>query len=191
MNSIISTTNTASSWQQQLAHIITDSQPLIDYLQLPQRHKGSIDAAIQAFPLRVPMAFLERIKKGDLNDPLLRQVLPLEAELKQHPGYSLDPLQELGANPVAGIIHKYQGRVLLMPTRACAIHCRYCFRRHFPYDENTPSREQWLESLSYLRDDPSIEEVILSGGDPLATSDKQLQWLCQQLSDIKHINLFI
>ncbi|ROR98770.1 L-lysine 2,3-aminomutase [Sinobacterium caligoides] len=190
MTSIIATSidnESQSSWQQQLANLITDSQQLIDYLQLPQSYRASIDAAIEAFPLRVPMAFLQRINKGDPHDPLLKQVLPLDTELNSHPHYSLDPLQELNANPVPGIIHKYHGRVLLMPTRACAIHCRYCFRRHFPYDDNTPSRQEWQKSLNYLREDPTIEEVILSGGDPLAASDRQLEWLCQQISDIPHI----
>jgi len=189
MNSIISTSSHASplSWQKQLSNIVTDAQQLIDYLQLPQSYYDDIHQALQQFPLKVPEAFLARIKKGCLDDPLLRQILPLAVELEQHPEFSLDPLLELDANPVSGIIHKYPGRVLLIPTSACAIHCRYCFRRHFPYGDNTPTRSQWNQSLDYIRSDTSIEEIILSGGDPLACSDRQLSWLNEQLSSIQHV----
>ncbi|CAH0991673.1 L-lysine 2,3-aminomutase [Sinobacterium norvegicum] len=175
------------SWQQQLSEAISSSEELITYLQLPRNLKADIDQAIGSFALRAPYAYLQRIKKGDINDPLLKQILPISRELVEQPGFTADPLEEQQANPAPGIIHKYPGRVLLMPTSACAINCRYCFRRHFPYEENTPSRQQWQQSLDYLRHDSSIHEVILSGGDPLASSDKQLAWLSQQLSDIPHI----
>jgi EF-P beta-lysylation protein EpmB len=175
-------------WQQQLSEAVSTSEELIRYLELPASLKIEINQAIGSFPLRAPYAYLERIKKGDINDPLLKQILPIGAELIEQPGFTADPLEEQQANPCPGIIHKYPGRVLLMPTSACAINCRYCFRRHFPYQDNTPSKQQWQQSLAYLRQDESIHEVILSGGDPLASSDKHLAWLCEQLSDIKHIS---
>ena len=164
-------------WQQQLSEAVSTSEELIRYLELPASLKIEINQAIGSFPLRAPYAYLERIKKGDINDPLLKQILPIGAELIEQPGFTADPLEEQQSNPCPGIIHKYPGRVLLMPTSACAINCRYCFRRHFPYQDNTPSKHQWQQSLEYLRQNESIHEVILSGGDPLASSDKHLAWL--------------
>tara|TARA_R110000772_G_scaffold196899_5_gene307653 strand:- start:7470 stop:8297 length:828 start_codon:yes stop_codon:yes gene_type:complete len=127
------------------------------------------------------------MQKANPLDPLLLQVLPQANELTDYPGYTLDPLAEIQFNPIPGILHKYAGRILLMPTSSCAIHCRYCFRRHFPYSDNRPDKRQWLQSLQYIRDDSSIIEVILSGGDPLAISDKHLEWLLEHLSAIPHL----
>jgi EF-P beta-lysylation protein EpmB len=127
------------------------------------------------------------MRKGDINDPLLRQVLPLEDELLAAPGYTGDPLGEQEANPHPGLIHKYHGRVLLIVSGSCAINCRYCFRRHFPYQDNKPSRESWQQALAYIAADPSISEVIYSGGDPLTASDSQLRWLTGQVAAIPHV----
>ena len=113
--------------------------------------------------------------------------MPQQQELKNFPGFVSDPLAEQKFNPKPGILHKYAGRALLMPTSSCAIHCRYCFRRHFPYTENRPDKKQWLDSLQYILADASITEVILSGGDPLAISDKHLEWLLEHLEAIPHI----
>jgi len=124
---------------------------------------------------------------GDPTDPLLRQVLPLGEEALPAPGYVTDPLQEAEHTPARGLIHKYAGRVLLITSPACAVNCRYCFRRHFPYGDNSPSRAQWEASLEHLRTDPSITEAILSGGDPLAASDRQLAWLVERLEAIPHL----
>ena len=122
-----------------------------------------------------------------MDDPLLRQILPVGDELLATPGYSNDPLQEREANPAPGLIHKYHGRVLLIVSPACAINCRYCFRRHFPYQENKPARSEWQQALDYIANDTSIREVIYSGGDPLASSDRQLAWLTERVADIAHI----
>jgi EF-P beta-lysylation protein EpmB len=133
------------------------------------------------------MPFLNLMAKGDPEDPLLLQVLPSNRERLKVEGFSPEPLLESAYNPVPGIIHKYQGRVLLITTPACAIHCRYCFRRHFPYEDNTPGKSQWQKSLAYIGENSSISEVILSGGDPLACDDRHLEWLVQQIEAIPHI----
>ena len=135
----------------------------------------------------MPEAYLNRIAYADIDDPLLRQVLPLGEEAFTPHGYVVDPLAEADHRPAKGLIHKYAGRVLLIASPNCAINCRYCFRRHFPYSDNSPSRAQWQEALDYLRSDTTIHEAILSGGDPLAASDRQLAWLVEQLESIPHL----
>ncbi|MGB0466116.1 MAG: EF-P beta-lysylation protein EpmB [Pontibacterium sp.] len=178
---------TPDDWQTLLSQTLDDPAELIRLLELPE---SLIEAARQAsgdFPLRIPRPYLSRIQKGDINDPLLKQVLPLGKELRQVPGYLTDPLAEKAANPQEGLIHKYQGRVLLIMTGACAINCRYCFRRHFPYQENRLGPAQWQQLLDYLKNDNSIEEVIFSGGDPLALSDSRLDKLISDLAEIPHI----
>ena len=127
------------------------------------------------------------MQPGNPNDPLLLQVLPLAAELDEQPGYISDPLGEQHSNAQPGIIHKYHGRLLLVVTAGCAINCRYCFRRHFPYDENNLSTAEWEQALDYIRQDSSVNEVIYSGGDPLAANDRRLAWLTRQIADIPHI----
>jgi L-lysine 2,3-aminomutase len=176
-----------SSWQEQLADLITDPLELLTLLQLTPANAGYAPAALADFPLRVTRAYVARMERGNPRDPLLLQVLPHTAELQLHPDYSNDPLQETGFNPVTGLLHKYQGRVLLITTQSCAIHCRYCFRRHFPYADNKPSRLQWQQSIDYIAADSSINEVILSGGDPLAISNTHLQFLLEKLGRIAHL----
>jgi EF-P beta-lysylation protein EpmB len=127
------------------------------------------------------------MQRGDPHDPLLLQVLPQAAELLATPGFSRDPLGEADANRHSGLLHKYEGRVLLIATQSCAIHCRYCFRRHFPYSDNRPGRAQWQETFDYIAADATITEVILSGGDPLAVSNTYLQWLLDNLLQIPHL----
>ena len=124
---------------------------------------------------------------GDSGDPLLRQVLPLDAEFQAAPGYGTDPVGDGAAMTVPGVLHKYHGRVLLTATGACAVHCRYCFRRHFPYNEAQAAAAHWQAALDYIRADASIAEVILSGGDPLSLSDRRLQEFVVQLDDIAHV----
>ena len=179
------------SWQQALAGVIRDPKELFSLLQLDLRgddqQLATSLAACKDFPLRVPHSFVQRMAKGDWNDPLLRQVLPLGQELDYQPGFSNDPLQEVASNPAPGLIHKYHGRVLLVVSAGCAINCRYCFRRHFPYSDNNPSRSQWQQTLDYIRRDKSITEVIFSGGDPLAASDSLLAELVTHIADIPHI----
>lgn len=174
-------------WQQILSDLITDPKELLQILELdPSSYPGSQQAREQ-FPLKAPRPFVARMEKGNWNDPLLLQVLPTRAEESIAPDLVQDPLGEKQANPVAGLLHKYAGRVLLTTVPHCAIHCRYCFRRHFAYAENSPSRREWGHAIDYIRHDRSIEEVILSGGDPLAASDRQLDWLIRQIGEIDHV----
>ncbi len=179
--------NNTETWQQALADLITDPGELLSLLELDPALYQEAMQAVQSFPLKVPRGYVKRMQKGNLHDPLLQQVLPLGLELIQVPGYDLDPLHESETNPVPGLLHKYHGRVLITLTSACAIHCRFCFRRHFPYDENNPGKRGWEKIFAYLAKDPSISEVILSGGDPLAVSDHLLQSFTQQLTLIPHI----
>ncbi|MBB3142559.1 EF-P beta-lysylation protein EpmB [Halomonas organivorans] len=175
------------AWQAQLAGAIRDPHELCRRLGLDPEWVPGAEAGHALFEVRVPESYLARIRAGDPHDPLLRQVLPLGEEAEATPGYVADPLEEADHTPRRGLIHKYAGRVLLIASPACAVNCRYCFRRHFPYEENAPSRAQWEETLTYLRDDASIVEAILSGGDPLAASDRQLAWLVERLAAIPHL----
>lgn len=174
-------------WQDSLADLITDPKELLGLLELQEQQLAIDPAVLRDFPLRVTRSFAARMQKNNPHDPLLLQVLPQPVELQPSPGFSSDPLQESQSNPVPGILHKYAGRVLLMPTSSCAIHCRYCFRRHFPYTENRPNKQQWQQSLQYIRENQDIHELILSGGDPLAISDKYLEWLLEHLAGIAHL----
>lgn len=178
----------SDNWQSTLSDLVTDPNELLRLLELEAADLGLAEQALRDFPLRVPRPFLARMEKGNPADPLLRQVLPLAEEDMEVNGFSTDPLQEAAANPAPGILHKYYGRALLLPTSSCAIHCRYCFRRHFPYQDNIPDRQSWQLSLDYLRRSKDIEEVILSGGDPLAIADRHLDWLLSALEAIPHVH---
>ena len=184
---IVATEHYPQSWQAALADVVRDPVELFQLLQLPPAILPATLKANEDFPLRVPRCFVERMGKGNINDPLLKQVLPLAQELDYQPGFCTDPLNENHHNPQPGIIHKYHGRVLLVITGACAIHCRYCFRRHFNYSDNTPSRKEWRQSLNYIAEDSSIREVILSGGDPLAANDSVLAELVERIANIPHV----
>ncbi|MGO2131523.1 MAG: EF-P beta-lysylation protein EpmB [Halomonas sp.] len=179
--------STPRHWQQQLSGAIRDPLELCQRLSLDPTWLSGAQLGHRLFEVRVPEAYLARIRPGDPDDPLLRQVLPLSAEGDEQPGYVVDPLHEAEHGPRQGLIHKYAGRVLLIVSPACAVNCRYCFRRHFPYQDNAPSRAEWDDSLDYLRADSSIHEAILSGGDPLAASDRQLAWLVERLEGISHL----
>ncbi len=173
-------------WQQLLAQAITDPGELLRELDLPPHLLPAALRAGRGFRLRVPRGFVARMQPGDAHDPLLRQVLPLEAELETVAGYSSDPLEELSAMPVPGVLHKYRSRVLLTTTGACAVHCRYCFRRHYPYAEANPGREP-EQTLTDLRRHKEVDEVILSGGDPLTLTDERLARLLGGLEPIDHL----
>jgi len=177
---------TNASWQRILVEGFASSHALLDYLELPHA-LGSV-AAEQVFKTRVPRGFAACMKKGDPNDPLLRQVLAVPDELTPAPGFVADPLDEATYNSKPGLIHKYAGRVLLTVAGACAVNCRYCFRRHFPYAENNPGRAGWADALAYIAADASIHEVILSGGDPLLAPDATLQFLIEALEAIPHVH---
>ncbi|MCG6658676.1 EF-P beta-lysylation protein EpmB [Halomonas campisalis] len=176
-----------AAWQSQLARAIRDPAELCRRLGLDDAWRPGAEAGHALFEVRVPEAFLARMRPGDPDDPLLRQVLPLGEETAATPGYVADPLAEAEHSPARGLIHKYAGRVLLIASPACAVNCRYCFRRHFPYTENAPSRAQWDATLDTLRRDDTLHEAILSGGDPLAASDRQLGWLVERLDAIPHL----
>lgn len=180
-------TRQSHAWQAELARVVRDPFELAALLDLDPETLGMAAGAAEQFPLRVPRPYVARMRRGDPSDPLLRQVLPSARELEQVAGYVPDPLHEQAANPVPGLIHKYHGRVLLLASPACAIHCRYCFRRHFDYAANTPGRAQWQRALEYIAADSSITEVIYSGGDPLAASDALLAWLTGQIEAIPHV----
>lgn len=167
-------TDTDDNWASLLAGSTISTQALLDYLELNE-HPNAQASAEALFKLRVPRPYLEKIRKGDPDDPLLLQVLPSASEHLQVKGYSNDPLEEKSFSPVPGLIHKYRSRALLITTQSCAIHCRYCFRRNFPYSEHRRSQAQWQEALDYLTEQADLNEVILSGGDPLMLSNKVLQ----------------
>lgn len=177
----------SAGWKRQLSRAVRDPLELCRRLALDESLLPGAEGGHALFETCVPEAFLARITPADASDPLLRQVLPLGEETHAVSGFIDDPLEEAEQRPARGLIHKYHGRVLLIASPTCAVNCRYCFRRHFPYADNAPSRAQWLEALDYLRDDDSIREAIFSGGDPLAANDKQLAWLTGELEGIAHI----
>ena len=174
-------------WQQALADAITDPAELLSVLGLDQGSLPGMRAAARDFPVRVPRGFVARMRRGDPFDPLLLQVLPTAAELIARAGFGTDPVGDLGSRQGAGLLQKYAGRSLLIATGACAVHCRYCFRRHFPYDEETASSHAWQGALDRLSADSAVQEVILSGGDPLSLNDRRLAQLTTALQDIPHI----
>src|SRR4029077_19268344 len=136
------------------------------------------------FPLFAPRSYIARIERGNPRDPLLRQILPLDAELESPEGFRDDPVGDLGAAIAPGVLHKYRGRALMVTTGACAVHCRYCFRRHFPYEQTPPSLDIWNDALAAVAADSSIREVILSGGDPLTIVDPLLAELARRIAAI-------
>lgn len=166
---------------------IRDPAQLCRLLGLPQELEAAARRAAESFPVFVPLGYLARIQPGDPHDPLLRQVLPLVDELDTPAGYSADPVGDGPATAVPGLLWKYEARVLMVTTGACPVHCRYCFRRHFPYDDLPSSRDPWKPALDYIAADPSITEVLLSGGDPLTRTDPQLAGLAARLGQIKHL----
>ena len=175
------------SWKQALKNAITDPKELLKRLELPESLLESLNIGNQLFPLRIPESFLARIEKGNPKDPLLLQALPLGIEAKVIEGFTRDPLQEQTHNPIPGLLHKYHGRVLLITSGVCAINCRYCFRRSFPYSENNPGNQGWQSVLKYIENDFTISEVILSGGDPLTLTDTSLENLVRGLEAISHV----
>lgn len=177
------------SWQNELAQAISDPATLLEMLDLPQTLLKPALAAARSFPLRVTHHYLGLIRRGDPHDPLLRQVLPLAEELGNSPGYVADPVGDRNAGLGHGLLQKYRGRALIVATGACAIHCRYCFRRDFPYAGETAMRH-WHTLPRTLAAMPETSEVILSGGDPLTLSDRRLKGLLDRLNDIPHLRRF-
>jgi len=174
------------SWQKDLREVITEPEQLLSLVDItPADYKEHFKAR-KLFPVRVPISFINRMKKGDINDPLLMQVMPLAKEFTLTDGYLTDPLEE--HDTVAeGLLHKYTHRVLMIVKAGCAINCRYCFRRHFPYQDNSPNKKRWQSALDYIAAHDEISEVIFSGGDPLMASDDHLAWLISQIEKIAHV----
>jgi len=177
----------APSWQHELARAYTRPESLLRALDLDPALLDGVRAGARLFALRVPRGYVRRMRSGDAADPLLRQVLPTGAENRDVEGFSRDPVGELPSTEPGGILHKYRGRALLITTGACAVHCRYCFRRHFPYADHHAGVAHWQPALDYLRERPEINEVILSGGDPLSLTDPRLAELSQGLAAIPHV----
>jgi L-lysine 2,3-aminomutase len=177
------------NWQSQLSDLITDPLELLHALQLsPEQLLSGAVLASEKFKLRVPRAFVAKMCIGDPLDPLLLQVLPHHLELEDFPGFVTDPLGEEAANLLPGVLHKYKTRFLLTLTGACAVHCRYCFRRHFPYQENLPKNEDWPAIKNYILSQSEVHEIILSGGDPLTLSNRKLGLWLERLESIPQID---
>jgi len=175
------------TWQQELAEAITTPEELAAALGLSRGALAGAHAAGRHFPLRVPRSFVARMRPGDPDDPLLRQVLPVAAELADEAEYVSDPVGERGALRAPGLLQKYRGRALLITTPACAVHCRYCFRREFPYAQQSADAPRWSEALAEIAADASLAEIILSGGDPLSLSNARLESLTRALAAIPHV----
>ena len=174
-------------WQDLWRECVTDPLELLSLLGLSAHADTVLGSGPIDFALRVPRGFIARMRHGDANDPLLLQVLPLAAELATTPGFTLDAVGDLAARVTRGLLHKYHGRALVLATGACAIHCRYCFRRHFPYAQESAAAHGWQQVVAQLRADDSISEVILSGGDPLALATSKLAELTDQLAAVAHL----
>jgi EF-P beta-lysylation protein EpmB len=174
-------------WQAAWRQAVRDPRELLEILGLGALAQGISEAAATQFPLRVPRGFIARMRHGDPADPLLRQVLPVLEEERIVPGFALDAVGDAAARRGNGVIHKYNGRALLIATGSCAVNCRYCFRRHYPYAEDTAAAGGWREATALIREDASIHEVILSGGDPLSLADHKLADLTDALRDIPHL----
>jgi EF-P beta-lysylation protein EpmB len=192
-----------ATWQRELANAVRTTEELLRRLNLMVPDE-SFDQAVgrlqlldcrtenavqlfRRFPVLVPDSFLNRMRLGDSADPLLRQVLPLQSETVMTEGFHSDAVGDLSARRVPGLLHKYCGRVLLIAASACAVHCRYCFRRDYPYETEPRRLEEWQPALQEIALDDSISEVILSGGDPWMLNDQRLEWLCSAIDKIPHI----
>lgn len=175
------------TWQQLWRDAVRDPRELLAMLGLDHAGLALSDAAAAQFPLRVPRGFVARMRQGDPADPLLRQVLPLDAEMQPMPGFVLDAVGDGEASAGSGVIRKYHGRALLVATGSCAVHCRYCFRRHFPYAQETAAAAGWRDAIGLIARDPGIDEVILSGGDPWSLGTAKLAELTAALARIAHV----
>ena len=174
-------------WQAAWREAVRDPRELLAMLGLESLAVGWSEAAARQFPLRVPRGFVARMRHGDPADPLLRQVLPVLEEDRLVPGFSLDAVGDGAARRGGGLIHKYRGRTLLVATGSCAVHCRYCFRRHYPYADDSAAAAGWQEAVALVAADPSLHEVILSGGDPLSLANHKLAELTEALRGIPHV----
>lgn len=177
----------SGNWPRELARAVRDPETLIDLLHLPDESRAAARRAASEFPLLVPRSYLNRMEPGNPRDPLLLQVLPLGAERQTVPGFVDDAVGDRPARLAPGLLHKYPGRALMIATGACAIHCRYCFRRHYPYGDDPKRLDDWGPALDAIAADDSLREIILSGGDPLMLTDARLGELYQALNNIEHL----
>ncbi|MGO2013035.1 MAG: EF-P beta-lysylation protein EpmB [Pseudoalteromonas sp.] len=178
--------NLHKNWQKELSNVITCPKILLEMVGLSsQVHENDIKAR-SLFPVRVPVPFIKKMRYGDANDPLLLQVMPRHQEFIEKHGFNKDPLEEQSNNQ-PGLLHKYKSRVLVMFKTGCAVNCRYCFRRHFPYQENQLNKRSLLDALEYIKSDSNINEVILSGGDPLMAKDDAVSWFMDELEQLPQI----
>ncbi len=185
----IITRNPASveqNWIKELANAISEPAKLLDLLEIDDAALWKGIDARKLFAQRVPLSFVERMEKGNPDDPLLRQVLPVSDEFADVAGFTADPLEEQ-QNAIPGLLHKYRNRVLMIVKGGCAVNCRYCFRRHFPYQDNKGSKDNWKAAVKYIAAHPELNEVILSGGDPLMAKDHELEWLVDAIANVPHI----
>lgn len=182
MTQIITVNDTAdlATWQKELANAIKNPQQLLQLLEIKPESVPLSAQSRKNFPMLVPLPFAQKMKKGDIHDPLLKQILPVLDEEQLSEDYSADPLQEHNS-ALQGLLHKYKSRVLLILKSGCAVNCRYCFRRHFPYQDNHINKKQLQEIISYIKQHPEVNEVILSGGDPLMSKDDFLEYVVNSL----------
>ena len=188
MTKIITVNNTDDlpSWQKELANAVKNPSELLELLKIPNNSSLISDPARKQFPMIVPHPFINKMKKGEINDPLLKQVLPVIYEEATHSDYHIDPLQE-HTSTLPGLLHKYKSRILLIVKSGCAVNCRYCFRRHFPYQDNSLTKQHLSNIIEYLKDHPEVNEVILSGGDPLMSKDNFLAHLITEISSLPQL----
>ena len=168
------------SWQRDMQKAIRSVKSLLEYLELdPKDAPYSVDDSAK-FPLLVTQSYANKMVKGSWQDPLLLQVLPKSEERNLNPNYVDDAVGDLPAQVIPGLLHKYSSRALLMSAPNCAIHCRYCFRREFPYETLPHGKANWLAAWTYLESSPEIEEIIFSGGDPLFMDNGRLENLLER-----------
>jgi len=188
MTKIITVNDTAEllAWQKELSKAVKNPSQLLEKLNIPLKSVSLSESARKNFPMLVPLPFVKKMKKGDINDPLLKQVLPITDEELVSEGYGVDPLHEHDS-AIPGLLHKYKSRVLLILKSGCAVNCRYCFRRHFPYQENNINKKQLQEVISYVKENPDVNEVILSGGDPLMSKDDFIEHVVTSLEALPQL----
>ncbi len=174
-------------WREAMKRAIRDARTLCQMLELPDSWANAAVEAARSFPVFAPLEFIARMRAGDPGDPLLRQILPVRQELETVEGFSPDPVADGSATLRPGLLQKYPGRTLIVTTGACAVHCRYCFRRHFPYSDAPAATGDWDGIVARIAADPGLEEVLLSGGDPLTLPDERLSELAERLAAIPHV----
>lgn len=184
---LVTVPNERRPWQRDLAAAFRDPRELCRFLQLDDGLAATASASTDGFPFLVPKSFASRMERGNPRDPLLLQVLPQAAEIGDVLGYTADPLEEAGYLAAPGLVHKYEGRALLLVTGGCAVHCRYCFRRAFPYAEHGATRKGIARALDAIEADPTLSEIILSGGDPLLADDAVLAMIVRRLDAMPHV----